>query len=40
MTSASGARVGGGVYLYRVSVSEDGGGVKSKTKKLIVINNK
>ena len=40
LTNSSGARVCGGVYLYRVSVSEDGGGVTSKTKKLIVINNK
>lgn len=40
LTDASGARVGGGVYLYRVSVGEGTGAVSTKTKKLIILNNK
>lgn len=40
LTNSSGARVGGGVYLYRVSVAEGTGAASSKTKKLIVLNNK
>ena len=34
------ARLPGGLYLYRVSVSENGGRTSSKTKKLIILNNK
>ncbi len=40
LTSSGGARLPGGVYLYRVSVSESGGRASSKTKKLIILNNK
>ena len=40
LTNSNGARLPGGVYLYRVSVSEDGGHESSKTKKLIILNNK
>ena len=40
LTNSSGARVGGGVYLYRVSVSEGNGAASTKTKKLIILNNK
>ncbi len=40
LTNSAGARVGGGVYLYRVSVSEGNGASSSKTKKLIILNNK
>lgn len=40
LTNSAGARVGGGVYLYRVSVSEGNGATSSKTKKMIILNNK
>ncbi len=40
LCSSAGARVSGGVYLYRVEVSEGNGAARSKTKKLIVLNNK
>lgn len=40
LTNSTGARVGGGVYLYRVSVSEGNGATSSKTKKMIILNNK
>ena len=40
LTNSSGARLPGGLYLYRVSVSENGGRTSSKTKKLIILNNK
>lgn len=40
LTNSAGARVGGGVYLYRVSVSEGNGAASTKTKKLIILNNK
>lgn len=40
LTNSDGARVGGGVYLYRVSVKEGNGASDSKTKKLIILNNK
>ncbi len=40
LTNSSGARVSGGVYLYRVSVSEGNGAASTKTKKLIILNNK
>lgn len=40
LTNSAGARVGGGVYLYRVSVAENNGAASSRTKKLIVLNNK
>ena len=40
LTNSRGARLPGGLYLYRVSVSENGGRTSSKTKKLIILNNK
>lgn len=41
LTNSKGAPLGGGVYLYKVGVrSVDGGKTSSKTKKLIILNNK
>ena len=40
LTTETGYTLQTGVYLYRVYISSDSGGRASKTKKLIVINNK
>lgn len=41
LTNSSGIPLPGGVYLYKVSIqSENGGKISSKTKKLIILNNK
>lgn len=40
LTTVDGRRLDTGVYLYRASVSCDGGNSKSQTKKLIVLSNK
>lgn len=40
LTTSSGHRLGTGVYLYRITISCDGGSGSSKTKKLIVLSNK
>lgn len=40
LTTSDGHRLGTGVYLYRITLSSDGGSGSSKTKKLIVLSNK
>lgn len=40
LSSNDGRRLGTGVYLYRVSVSGDGSGETSQTKKLIILSNR
>ena len=40
VTSQSGTPLATGVYLYRATLSENGGSERTKTRKLILLNNK
>jgi hypothetical protein len=40
LTTGNGAKLGTGIYLYRIQISSDGSSYASKAKKLIIMSNK